>query len=262
MTPPHTVRYRFGLEELAVAIRYAVSVEDAKAMLLGNYGNLTADEERGRLLAGSHSLMARNLLVMLDNTPRLDKGLTDCVQMLFHQDYIIRMSRGSGVTEQLCVVHFKNNRMVMHQITQGVVHELSWIDDVKAVTSAASGLFDLKPDSVSRPVGEIPFSVLDDSRTKGTFTPTQTEALLVESGLPVKVAHPLSEDFNLPKYRGSIVRLQIKEDKPSNEKGIFLLGGKARSWLFILAGNQPDSKAAIYRANATILSEQMADMFL
>lgn len=245
-----------ALEELAVALGLAGSPETAKGLLLSNYAEMNSDEERGRLLAANHSLMARNLLTLKEE-PSLDKNLTQVIRFIFQNDFILRLSKGSGETEQLHTFYFRKAQIVGHEIDRGVVHHLSSGLSPDDFIAKSLNFYDLSRAKSKQPGVVIPYKVLEEARAAAPSGPARILAILEKAGITTSVSTPLTEDFTQPSYRGSVMRVDYEKNKLVSNRGFLVLRGKARTWLFTIFEKDKEPYVKVFIGTSDVFQQEL-----
>ncbi|RME60530.1 hypothetical protein D6779_02045 [Candidatus Parcubacteria bacterium] len=240
--------YQLGLEELAMSVSLAGSPQAAKGMLVANLGELDTNEEHGRLMAANHSLMAKGLLVIEDDGPRLQPDFEKAISVLTQYDYTLRFSIGSGASEEILAFYAKDNHIVKHENRQGVVHILSFASGIEQIVEDGAAFFHINEQAVTGQNGlelEVRYSVLEEARQVAATTPRRLTNFLEVSGVPRKIATMLAEDLIRPEYRGSVMRVELVENRMVSDYGFLVLKGQQRAWFFPIVARKNEPYARI-----------------
>ena len=241
--------YRLGIEELAMVLNLAGSPEAAKQLLIQNFGEMNEDEERGRLLAASHSLMAKGLVKVNNDLTILDKKYAEFVQSIFANEFYIRFSKNLPEAEEILIHYFQDERIISHQVTSGVVHELNPVTDFDKVVRSGIEFFELDSteDFDSFEV-DVAYSLLETIKAEAVTQPDKIVSEIDSIGVPEPTCHLLAEDLIQPAYYGSVMRLEIVEEELRSDRGFLILRGKKRCWLFRILSSEDNQTIARVKA--------------
>lgn len=234
MTSLQSYHLRVSLEELAVLLSLTGHPAIAKNILVASLGEMNPDEEKGRLLAANHTLMAKDILTIQDAQPVLDAQVVRLVSVLSKQNFLLRLSSGEGISERILTYYFQDDLVVEHQVHFGVVHLFEEVENA-GVISVRAGSF-LSLDSVA------PFSVTEFSVAQHEMDQVRIEALqstsaaitrLQKLGVSDHASKLLVEDISSSKLRGALVRVDFTNDGlPRSSRGSLVLKGvSGRAWL-------------------------------
>ncbi len=223
--------FHLGLEEVVVAIGLVGQPEVAKALLWSNVGEINADEERGRLLAAHHSLLAKGLITLQQNEAHPTEDLVQIATMLVEHTFIVRFSRGSGVDERVLAYYFRDNRILSHAIGNGVSHHLVFVNDRDQMVDNGAQFVELIAAHEDYPEVKVSEATLNKARELAHTAPDKLDELLTDAGMPETARLSLSEDLRQPAYRGSLMRVEAKDGQLRSDRGALLLKGKERLWL-------------------------------
>ena len=235
-----------SIEELAYAMGVMGGTDTATGFLLGLLGPRPPLEVEGRLLAAAHGLVARGYLDFDASTSAswLTGDLANIVELMIHSDYSLRLSRVTERGEEVGTLYVSDKGLVFHQVLKGVALRVEPIADLETAQDRCLTFFDLPDvngDSSSTSV-KIPTSMLDTIRQ--SLREENTEALvdeLVLHQVDRKWAIQFVEDLRNESMRGSIVRLEIQHDEVVSQRGMLILKGLQRSWLFEMLPDETEA---------------------
>jgi hypothetical protein len=250
--------YRLGIEELAVALSLAGSPESAKGLLVANFGELDENEERGRLLAAHHSLMARGLLTLKGQDPQLEEKFKRTVSFIIKNDYFLQFNKGAGEIEDIRSYYYRKDKIIDHQIESGVIHALSQVGQREEIISSGIDYFGLqKLDSFDCPEVDIPQAQLEDVKTVAGTKPEETPAFLGSLGFDSSTSELLAEDFIDPQQRGSVMRVENQGGELRSDRGFLVMIGKRRGWLFRIFINKDETFVRILPGVPEVFSKEL-----
>ena len=224
--------YALGIEEVAAAIAVAGIPEAAKGLLVSNFGRLSADEERGRLLSANHSLYARGLLTVSDHHPQLIPDLTRIVTVFTSNTRSLRMGKTSVFGEDVLAYYHDQDGWVKHAIRDGVAHYFTLN---KAPGEMEAEIFEFfspsfKAWSSIQPI-ELPDTLFADLDPRQRRSQNDVLAFIHKTSPAHPSAELLSADLAQARLRGSMLWLeQISEDDLAT-RGTLLIQGLDRLWM-------------------------------
>ncbi len=226
-----------SIEELAYAMGVLGGADAATGYLLGILGQRPRQEVEGRLLAAAHGLVARSYLDFDATTGSswLTDQLAEMIKPVARNDYTLRMSRISGGREEIATLYVSGEGLVLHQLHQSVVSHLLQVPDLASAQEQCLIFFDLSNDSElsTQSLAKIPADLVDDLRRNDQAQPVEVAiSELVSHGLRVEQAAKLANDLRNHDGRGSIARLETQGDEVVSQRGMLVLKGVQRSWLF------------------------------
>jgi hypothetical protein len=279
MNPPQS--YSLSIEELAYAMGILGGAEAAGAFLAmanrqgpGEVG-LQPDQVRARLMAASHSLIARQLLCVdvKCSTTTLEPAFEGTVKALLQNRYSLVCS-ASGPQGDLAVTYFftqnegaQPGAVIVAWSELEVVSHLDRLDGPDAVASHLCAVFDLPGIShtfsweTPAPDGKISVQALETARLKLARHPGEAVQTLEDGGLSPLLAGQLTNDLLACVLRGSLFvtgRPQTDGTPPPERaaggasEGLLFLKGQQHLWLFDLQPSaQPTAplEADVYRTD-------------
>ncbi len=226
---------RLSLEELSVVIGLIGFPEVAKGLLYGQLGEISEDEEKGRLYAANHTLLAKDILKTQGSQTRLSEIIVRLVSPLISNEYSIRGSLGgAGRAEEVLTYYVRGEKLVEHRLILGVVNELTYIKSSEGIAEGYSHFFDIeKCELFDCASFSISSSQLEEAKSKAATAEDNAHSFLIKAGVPDKAGQLLAEDLHQPDYRGSVIRVSSVENQALNsDEGYLLLKGMSgRAWL-------------------------------
>lgn len=226
---------RLGLEELVVVIGLMGYPEIAKGLLVSQLGELIEDEERGRLLAANHSLMARDLLYLQGDQVRMKPAYARLLSFLTVNDYVVRASiRPLGRLQQTLNIYGRGDQLVSQHVTDEVVYTFGELD---GVAQAQDTLMTFLTINGSQPFEVAPF-VLDNAHFEEArlMAADGQEALstyLQDQKVSQGPAALLAQDMHEETMRAAVMNVSV--DATAGlvaDHGYLILQGKSgRVWL-------------------------------
>lgn len=226
-----------SIEELAYAMGVLGGIDTAIGFLLGTLGQRPRLEVEGRLLAAAHSLVARGYLAfdVTTSSSWLTDSLAKLVQPIVRNHHILRLSRTKGGEEDIATLYASNEGMVFQHLQRGVVSRLLFLADAVDARDQCLLFFDLTngTEAFSEPLGTIAANTIDILRRSASERSLEaTAAELASHGLEPTQALRLAEDLRHDMGRGSIVRLESQGEEVVSQRGMLILKGDHRNWLF------------------------------
>jgi len=236
---------RLSLEELAVSLSMLGNPVLGKGILVSELGQISSEEERGRLSAATHTLMAKEILSLKESKLTPAASFVNLITPLINCDFSIRCSRTTeNEPEQVLLFYFRQNLIVKHEIQHSVIHELTEVTETEQVIKDTSLFFELdnlKPFSVA--TQQMTQTQLENARKYSAKSVNEAKGYLLEQGFPDIFSQWFAEDLHEAEYRGSTMRV---ETSPRNElvsdMGFMLLKGTSgRLWLLeiVTISNEP-----------------------
>lgn len=226
---------RFSLEEFALILSVLGYPETSKGLLLGQLGEISADEERGRLEAATHSLLAKDLFASRGEELQLKSEIAQMMATIVVNDYALRCTeKHSPALEQNLTIYVKGEQIVQQQVSSGVLYAFETLSSRNAARESCRRFFDLtlpiETDDVSFTIAD---EQLENARVAANESVEEGKSLLVDVGVDQDAAQMLSEDLSLQIRRGSILRIRTstEEGTVSDEGFLILVGSCGRCWL-------------------------------
>lgn len=250
--------FTLTVEEMALLFSLIGQPQTGQKLMAAYLGEITEAEARARLLAASHSLMARGLLTLGPEGPLMDSSLAQTVKGLSRPNFSIRYSRSTQEAEFALAYHFYQDAILEHRLEQGMVHHLVEVPDASVVIKGGLLFFGLPQ---AQPFTAVPIRM--DIRSllnlKDVEDPAAVEASLRQTGAAEESLPLLAEDLARPRYRGSALRVQYdRQGNPYSENGFLLLHGPQRLWLISLSGSTKDTATLIPASVASFQQEMSA----
>lgn len=226
-----------SIEELAYAMGVLGGTDAATGYLLGVLGQRPRLEVEGRLLAAAHGLVARGYLDFdaATGTSWLTDQLAEMIKPVVRNDYTLRLSRTSHGREEIATMYVSDEGLVLHQLHQGVVSRLLRVPDLAGAQEQCLLFFGLSNGAVAtaQSLAKIPADLVDALRRNDQAQSVEEAvAELASHGLKSDHAAKLAEDLRNDDNRSSIVRLETQGDEVVSQRGMLILKGVQRNWLF------------------------------
>ena len=237
--------YRLAVEELAYLLTLLGGAEAGGGFLAALFGDLSPDNLDGRLTSAGHSLFARGLLDYRESSDEVyvEPDVERLVGAMVRPDFLFRCSRAHDGEEVLLNAFVAGDIIASQQLVRKMAVQLESVTTSADLVEHSREFFDLREvliagDSAS--CGTIPAEALNLAKeTSGTASLRETAARLVAGGLDRAVADDLATDLAQPRYRGSILRVEQPNTAPTADRGVLLLRGPRRCWLFPVVPADP-----------------------
>ncbi len=224
--------FRLSIEEVALALSIHGSPDAAKLMLLASFGELPPDEEKGRLLAAGHSLVARELLMLNSGKSELAPPMSELVRAMNTYQFALRMEHKSTEADAAITFFIHGNQIIQQSVEQGVAYRFDQVQEQAAIIQRGVRFFNLtKGVNGINSESLIPFRILEQAREE-SLEVSAIVANLKNEGVPERVSNLLAEDIKNLRARGSVLRIDNKDNKLISDHGFLILTGESRTWLF------------------------------
>lgn len=234
-----------SVEELVLALTLSGHEEMARALMLLHFGELGEAEGKGRLTAAAHGLIARDLgaFSFSNGELSLSEAFQQVLKIVTAPDYSIRFSRVREGEDIQQVYHWCGEEMVLQQVKSGVAYLLQQEGEPQAthmLLTHGADLFHLQEEGEVIET-EIPLETFNRLTRSPSDVPSN-EATLSPSTLPDT---PLVKDLAASPFRGSVLRIEYKENQPISDYGFLVIGGERTAWLCRLL---PQEKKVVIRS--------------
>lgn len=253
--------YSLAIEEFAVSMGLAGRPEEAKGLLLSQFGMLPTDEERGRLLSANHSLLARNLLSIVNGAPELSKELTHVISLLFSTTRLCRFGRTGKFGEDILTYHYSSDGLLEHVITDGIVHSFRTPIRMQDVENRVSAFFSpISNDKNTDLSLELPITFIT------TFDFTELRMFdkvletITQSEVKSKSANAFAQDLAKGNWRGSMIWIDNEFKDRTFGRGSFCLQGAEHLWLINSIENSDPPKLRAYRCTKDQFREHIRSL--
>lgn len=253
-----------GVEELAVALGIVGGEEVAGGLLTAILGPRSHEEMEGRMLAAGHSLLARGLLTIAGEEKHLDGDFAAALLPLAEQRFSVRCSRAEAQGEELATYFVGPAGVSEHRLRRAVMSELTLLPAAEGAALRSAGFFGLKA-ARRRAFGEslatLTTAALGQARTQAAAEgQAAAAASLVAAGVPAAIAQEVAEDMAAPRFHGSVLRVEQREQGPASDRGFLMLQGAERLWLCDMLPGQPP-QLALYRGDGATYTALFAHLF-
>lgn len=238
-----------SLEELALLINLMGYPIVAKGLLTSQLGDISPQEERGRLLAANHTLLAKGMMELRGGKLYIEPAYSDLLDLLPNNDYAVRCVVSSeGSASQMLTYYLRDDQTVQQRITHGAVHSLRAVSSLTQAVEAIQALLML---DISQPhsheIGYLrqeELEALPESYSDAADASQRLQAV----GWAKGTADSFAQDLFNQRLRGAVYRVEMNpEDKEWSERGFMLLTGISdRTWL-MTPGGGPDSDSLLIK---------------
>lgn len=223
--------YLLSVEEMALSLTLLGHEEMARALMLLHFGELSEAEGKGRLTAAAHGLIARDLgtFSFSKRELSLSEPFQQVLKIVTAPDYSIRFSRVREGEDIQQVYHWRGEEVVLQQVKGGVAYLLQQEREPQAMgllLTGGSDLFHLQQKGEATEI-EMPLETFD------RLTRPLTDAPSREATPPPVTSHDpqLVQDLAAPVFRGSVLRVEYRENQPVSDYGCLVIGGERTAWL-------------------------------
>lgn len=220
-----------SVEELALALALSGHEEMARALMLLHFGELSEAEGKARLTAAAHGLIARDLgsFSFSKGELSLSEAFQQVLKIVTAPDYSIRFSRVSNGEDVQQVYHWRGEEMVLQQVKDGVAYLLQQEREPQTthmLLTGGSDLFHLQEEGEATEV-EMLLETFDRLTRPPSDTPSR------EATPPPVISYDpqLVKDLAAPAFRGSVLRVEYRENQPVSDYGCLVIGGERTAWL-------------------------------
>lgn len=243
----HVEEYHLSVEELALCFSLINRPDIAGAMMKETFDQLTDEGLCERLVAASHSLLARQLATLNgQNIPLLDERLQWSLLPFMQHRAIGELAVSTGEAPRVIRMYFEGSRSFSaHHVEHGVIHHIFHGNQTQFIRWLVTQLPTLPPGTSSAAsLGKIKINKLGMLME---VKPAQAEQFLKEAGVGDLTAHALAQDIN-GAQRISLVFTRVTERKKEQTAGgMLLLLGKQHNWFFPCAEFKEESLADIHQ---------------
>lgn len=226
-----------SLEELALLLNLMGYPIVAKGFLVSQLGNIAAEEERGRLMAANHTLLAKDIITLEEGQLHIAAPYSELLDLLPNNDYAVRCILVSqGDTQRMLTYYIRGEQIVEQQIAFGVVHSLRTISSLDEVSEAIYSLLEIHTlqgmDHVTEYLSQAELEGLTTVYTDMTAASNRLQKL----GWAKETADYFAQDNFEQRRRAGLLRVVMnpEQSKPSERGYMLLTGSSGRAWLMIL----------------------------
>lgn len=233
--------WRLSVEEVAAILSTVSQPEMAHDLMMAQLGDMSREEAHARLLAASHSLLARGYLNVNESGElSLSADMSRVAGILTHPDFSIRYTRSHQPFELTLAFHFSGSEIYAHSLENGILHHLTLVERQESVTERGLTFFALDEiDPFTCPKVEMPYAIIEQIKDEDSLSVILKT--LEGTQVPQETRTPFAEDVHQVQYRGSILRVEYEDSKPQSDEGLLVLRGTDRLWLlrlFVRNGNR------------------------
>ncbi len=218
-------------EELAVVLGTLGKSDEARGLMRVTFGDLSVDEERGRLIAASHSLVARELLVVIDQPPQIQPALGEVLEVFLQHTSAVRAGRTGTFGEDVLTYYHSGERHLEHRLINGVAHRFQFRYQLAEIETCLGEFFapQCAADPVLEPVN-LPLGLLTDlgADMRHSF---ETVRDYLDRSVPAQPAlSDFARDFATARWRGSSLFMQVTNRETLVLQGALWVQGTKRLW--------------------------------
>lgn len=235
-----------SVEELAYAMGVLGGVDVANGYLTALLGERPQREMEGRLLAASHSLVARGQLEFDPGTgdKHLSAELAGMVGVLIRNDYFLRCTRASEGREEIVNFYVAGGHCIEHRLEKSVAACLTELSSCDEIVEQAVTFFDLHVGSDAeehaQSVGAIPAALFEKiGQERLHATPEQIAAQLTAGGLPASAASAMAADLSSLAYRGSVMKVMMRSGALVADAAFLIFKGSHGYWILEVVAEEP-----------------------
>lgn len=223
----------FGIEELAVVLSLTGKLNEAKSLLSSKFGEISDDEEKGRLLAAHNSLLARNIIMQSNGKPILDQNANNLIDIFSQSKKIIRFGKSTKNGEELISYYEHRDAYLEHSIIHGVAHRFHYPVGNKEIEEKAKSFFSPRTSPKIRKISiEIPSSKILNMPIGGWTTQEEVIALICDDeGAITTEVQQLASDIVNAKWRGITTWINHPGTEYLFTKGYLWIQGEDALWM-------------------------------
>lgn len=258
-------RLALGLEELVVVLNLLGYSEVAKGLIVTQLGEISPDEERGRLLAANHSLMAREILYLQGGSIRMKEGPARLLGFLIANDYAVRgTARSQSSGEETLTFYVRNGEVVEHRLTHGVVHAFCRSAPAAAVDALAAFMLPADREAFQTPPFTIADARLQEAQALIAADGAEAgRAFFQGLGADETAAALLAEDLNRQTLRSAAMQVTIDMSTGINaDRGYLILAGAAgRAWVMDIHEQNGAAELTVQPATDKLVKQLTKGLF-
>lgn len=219
-------------EELAVVIGIAGRPEIAKGLLSSSFGEISVDEERGRLLAAHNSLLARKLIHLEAGQPQLHPEFKKTMAAFLVGRRLVRAGRTGLFGEDMLAYYHHADGWLGHGIRDGVSHHLDFpfsLDRAEAAVEAF--LSPVCPPLANSIRIALPDTLLTELSPEARRSYDDVLEVIRSVSPSNPAAQLLAQDFAEGPWRGSTTWMDQTDPNSVLTRGMLWLQGVERLWM-------------------------------
>jgi hypothetical protein len=242
-----------SLEEVVVLLNLMGQAQLARETLHALVGDISPDEERGRLLAANRSLLARGVFHLAGGELQIDPAYTRLLAPLADNHFVLRCAaRRPEQPEEVLAFYVKDGLIVEQRIEYGVAHTFREVENLAGASAAGASFLDL---SQVVDFDAEPFTLtgdqLEEARRLASAETGPAQTYLRDLGLNKEAVSLFVDDLAHQRRRGSAVRLEIDHTAGTVRDSGFLslVGDSGRVWLFTTQAGENGPVVLVSPAN-------------
>jgi hypothetical protein len=228
------IQLDFGVEEFAVSMSMFERPEEAKGLLISALGEISPEEERGRLLAAYNSLFARGLIAYSNQhtDPALHSDIKAMLNLFFGSQTLIRVSKISEMSENTVSYYSCNDGWLEHCINEGVSHRFSYPLNEKEITKRISAFLSPQPVSSAQQslLLKVPTDILFNAPAGTLSNYDELLSILSKDSEVTDEMKMLADDIVNGQWRASTVWISHPDTEQLLMKGYLWVQGAKRLW--------------------------------
>jgi len=263
-TNSSTPELHLSLEEVVVLLNLMGHTLLARETLHAITGPISADEERGRLLAANRSLLARGAFQPTDDGMQIDPTYTSLLTPLADNRFVVRCAaREPDRPEEVATFYVQDDLVVEQRIEYELAHTLREVTSADA-SAICKSLLDLnRPTTFQATAFNLTDEQLEEARRLAVDGTEEAGNFLRGLELDDDTIALFVDDLFHQRRRGSVVRLEIDTNAETvRDSGFLWLRGRSgRGWLFTHETGAGGPMVYVRPANAQLVNQSLAAAF-
>ena len=227
-----TPEYRFSIEEVAALLAISGMKDVAKGLLMSNFGELSPDEERGRLLAANHSLYVRGHITVNGEGQQVAPEIVELLTAFTSSARTLRAGKTGAYGEDVLAFHYHAEQWTENSAQDGVTfsfHGKRSLDDIEAqLMSFFSPVF--LGWRKSNPV-ILPETLISELTPEMRRSEEAVLAFIQQTAAGHPFAEGLARDFSQAIWRGSLLWMESEAEEDIAMRATLLVQGVDRLWM-------------------------------
>lgn len=225
--------YVISIEELIAALGLVGKLVEAKVLINSSFGEISADEEKGRIHSAYHSLLSRKLVFYSNGKAYLNPSFQNILEIFIQSTHGTRLNKTTSLGEDILTIYPQDQDFLIHMNTQEVVHDLKYPLSKEAVIKEIQIFYKPNCDQTDPISLILPTTHLIDLDAKTRRQYDQVYEYIKKSNPKDNNSKLLAEDFAYGPWRGSVIGFNADSENNINIQGLLLLQGKNRLWKIV-----------------------------
>ena len=228
----NTPDYRFSIEEVAALLAISGRKDLAKGILLSNFGELSPEEERGRLLAANHSLYVHGHVSIQGEQQEITPEISRLLSAFANPTRTLRAGKTGSFGEDLRIFFYSEGSWTENAVQDGVIFSFQPERSLEEIEASILAFFSpvflgwRKSDPV----------ILSETLTSELTSEKRRSYEAVLAFINTTAAeHPFSDmlarDFAEARWRGSLLWMESENNEDIGMRGTLLVQGADRLWM-------------------------------